>query len=440
MAISDSTPVQIGPLRTSVQQIEFLCCLLSSYLFSWIYYRRLLRSKWHKIKQAYLAGVSHLYVLVCFSKPIMLNIYIPVLVTYVMTKKLRDRRWMPVGVFAFVLAHLSLAHLHRQFFELDLGKHVIDQTAPLMILAIKLTSYAYDISDAYFAAVWDRPRRSARTRRSSSIQSPVAKAAAPGTPGGPDPNLQDEAYRERQLISLQKPATFLEFLGFTFLFPGFLCGPVISFYEYRSFVDGTYFEGVDTAKGALKGRKSRALHQFLVAMAFLLLYAGFKDTITIKASMTAEHLAKPVWYRMLYLHAANLVWRCKYYFAWLAAEGSYVMLGIGLRRNSQHGGKPRWDRCENVNLKRIELASNFKQVVSEWNVSTNSWLYAYVYRRVADWLYPGYRPGFLANLATYVISAFWHVQHRHAALLFTECRASIPGTMCCLCRPPSTPM
>lgn len=405
--------IHIGPVLVTVQQLEFLACLLASYLFSILYFRKLLHSRWLKVKHFFLAAVSHIFILVCFSVPIMFNIYIPVLSTYVLSKNYRDRRWMPLAVFAITLTHLSIAHLYRQFFEQDLSYHVIDQTAPLMIMIIKLTSYAFDISDAYFAAT--APRRSNRARRSSimsttsisSIGSPSSvKGDRTPTKGEKSP---DDAYRERQLISLQRPASVLEFLGYCFLFPGFLAGPTITFYEYRCFVDGSYFDGVDHAKGAMKGRRRRTVKQLLLSLFFLVIYAGFKDTITLPLSLEPEHLAKPLWYRALYLHVCNLVWRSKYYFAWLIAEGSYVMIGLGFRRSSHPGGKPRWDRCENVNLKRVELAANFKQFVSEWNVATNQWLYQYVYKRVADWLYPGRKPGFRANLATYVVSAFWHV-------------------------------
>lgn len=404
--------IHIGTFSTTIQQLQFLGCLISSYLFSLFYHEKMLHSRWHKIKHLYMAAISHIYILVCFTAPIMVNIYIPIIFTYVLTKKYRDRRWMPVAVFAGVLGHLSLAHIYRQFFEQDLSYHVIDQTGPLMIMAIKLTSYAFDISDAYFSAVWERPRRSNRNRRGSAASTPGSSPATQsvsGTPSKSQEQQNDEIFRERQLISLQKVATFLEFIGYCFLFPGFLCGPSISFYEYRCFIDGSYLEGVDASKGGLKGRKRRALKQFFSSLFFLGIYAGFKDIITLRSTLTLEHLQLPVWYRWLYLHTCNIIWRSRYYFAWGMTEGSYIVMGLGFRRPSHPHGKPRWDRCESVNLKRIELASNFKQIVSEWNVPTNQWLYSYVYKRTCDWLYPNRRPGFRANLATYVVSAIWHV-------------------------------
>jgi lysophospholipid acyltransferase len=350
-----------------------------------------------------LAAVAHLFLFIVFSKLVILNIYVPIVFTYLVIKHYRHRRWMPMTVFCGVLGHLALVHLHRQFFETDLNDNPVDQSSPLMMLAIKLTTFAFDISDAYFAATAPKPKKGIRR-----------KTSAKGNETPPEANIEDPK-KEAQLISLQRFPNFLEFAGYAFLFPGFLTGPVISFYEYRCFIDGSYFEGVDATKGALAGRKRRALKQFLTSMVFMLIYAGLKDVVNLKQSLTPDHLAKPIWYRLIYLHVAILVWRSKYYFAWLVAEGSYVMIGLGFRKHAagSHSHKARWDRCENVNVKRVELAYNFKQVVSEWNVATNQWLYAYVYKRIADWQYPGRRPGFRANLATYVVSAFWHVPVMH---------------------------
>lgn len=419
--------ISLGPLSTSYQQLAFLLCLLSSYPLAFLYHRNMLHSRWLKLKHFCLYAPTHIFILACYSIPVLANLYVPVLTTFAMCRRWRDRRWMPVAVFAALLAHLASAHLYRQFFEDPAFASDIDQTAPLMCLTIKLTSYAFDISDAYFAAVWERPRRSNRTRRLSSSPAPHSSPSTshnipsspttipPSSPSTPSSQAKrptaEEIYRERQLISLQRPASLPEFLGYTFLFPGFLTGPTISFYEYRCFVDGSYFQGVDkTATSAdMKGRRRRALRQFLLAMFFLAFFVSFKDSLTLRISMSPEHVSEPLWYRILFLHAVNLVWRAKYYFAWIIAEGAYVMIGLGFRRPSHPSGKPHWDRCQNVDLKRIELASNFKQIVSEWNVCTNQWLYTYVYKRVADWLYPSGKPGFRANLITYVVSSVWHV-------------------------------
>lgn len=390
--------VTFGPVTASVQSFLFLACLLSSYAFSWIYYHFLLHSRWHRCKQLYLATMAQVFLVTIFSKTVILNTYLPIIFTYLVSKHYPHKRWMPMVVFCAVLGHLALVHLQRQFFESDLGE--VDHSAPLMVLVIKLTTFAFDISDAYFAATVPKPKKLSR-------QKPFAK----GHESPPPKPSEEELQREAQMVSLQRFPTALEFAGYAFLFPGFLSGPAIPFYDYRRFIEGSFFEGVDTRNGALAGRKRRALKQFLVSMAFMLIYALLKDTINLQHCLEPDHLAKPIWYRLLYLHLTNLVWRSRYYFVWLAAEGSYILIGLGFRRHipGSHSHKVRWDRCENVNVWRFELAYNFKQIVGEWNVATNRWLYAYVYKRIADWQYPGRRPGFRANLATYVVSAIWHV-------------------------------
>ena len=58
------------------------------------------------------------------------------------------------------------------------------------------------------------------------------------------------------------------------------------------------------------------------------------------------------------------------------------------------------NRYENVNFFKIESSSDFKSLISEWNVTTNTWLNQYIYQRLGR--------TFSANLITYLVSAFWH--------------------------------
>lgn len=385
--------VTCGPISTSVQQLEFLCCLLSSYLFSWIFHRFLLHSKRFAAKQFFTAVISHIYILICFSKTAFVHIYFPVLFTFYLAKNYRDKTWMSLVNFAVILGHLSFAHIHRQLYEEDLNYNVIDITAPLMMLVIKLSTFAFDIKDAIEAGkvtVFTKTR----SKNSRSIDTDKHSQSA------------DIETKTQRMLSLQQYPSLLEFLGYAFFFPGFLTGPVISFYEYRCFLDGSYC--LDIGKRAQSGRKRRILRQLATGLFFLIIYALFKDIITLKSTLMPEHAAKPLWYRALYLHVANIIWRSKYYFAWIIAEGAYIMIGLGYRAPIHPDTEPRWDGCENVNVKRAELASNFKQVIGEWNLTTNRWLHNYVYLRYSNWQYSGARTGFKANLLTYVVSAFWH--------------------------------
>lgn len=400
MALPDAEPmVTIGPVTTSLQSLLFIGCLLSSYVFAWFYYRVLLHSRWLRCKQFYLFAVSQPFLAVLFTRRAILNIYLPIAFTYLIAKPYRHRPWMPAVVFCGVLGHLALVHLYHQFLAEGLADKVIDHSAPLMVLVIKLTTFAFDISDAYFTSTASKAKRMT-SRKASSSGGKLSTAQKP----------EEDPQKKAQLISLRRFPTLLEFAGYAFLFPGFLAGPAFPFYEYRCFVEGSFFEGIDPRNGAMAGRKRRALKQFLTGMLFLIIYAGLKNIVTLQHSMEPDHLAKPIWYRLLYLHVVHIICRSKYYFIWLLAEGSYVLLGLGFRKHPT--GSARWDRCENVNAKRVELAHDFKQIIGEWNMATNRWLYACVYKRIADWKYPGRRPGFRAGLATYVVSAIWHVHRR----------------------------
>lgn len=100
-----------------------------------------------------------------------------------------------------------------------------------------------------------------------------------------------------------------------------------------------------------------------------------------------------------------ILWeRAKFYFVWLNVEGPYIALGIAFSGFDKHG-KSTWNRTVNMRPLELETSSDFTHFVTNWNIRTSKWLKEYVYFRSVK---PGERPGALANLFTYAVSAFWH--------------------------------
>jgi lysophospholipid acyltransferase len=301
---------------------------------------------------------------------------------------------MPLLNFIVVLALLSVAHFYRQFSKVNIDKYTVEITGPLMMLTIKLTSFAFDIHDA---AIWlvRKPIEPSITKINSPEEVPGSERISKFP-------LVDLATKNQ---ILKRYPSFLEFLGYALLFPGLLTGPVVSFYEYRTFINGSYYTGVDVTEEALPGRKRRALYLFTVAVLFLAIYVGLQDVFPVAHVLDPDFLSHSLLYRLFYVHSASFVSRSKYYFAWMISEGSYVIIGLGFRLSTSR--KPLWDRLENVNPLRIETSSDFKVLVAQWNVCTNQWLNSYVYRRIQNYYGKGSSSA-RASLATYVVSAFWH--------------------------------
>jgi lysophospholipid acyltransferase len=353
-----------------------------------------------------MVAVSNLFLFACFTKWQVLQVYIPVAISYMLARMFRKEWWMPVANFAVVMILLSVSHIYRQFGpDADLNTYRLDVTGPLMMLTMKLTSFAFDMYDA---RRWSmrRPNRPVPSARDITKAPPSEKSSK-----GP---VVEPASK---FAVIHKYPTVLEFLGYALLFPGLLAGPVVPFYEYRTFINGTYFAGIDVTQNALTGRKRRALYLFTMSCAFLILYVCLKPHFEATNMIHPEFISQPWWYRTLYVHMSNFVSRAKYYFAWMIAEGSYVIIGLGFRLSSAR--KPLWDRLENINPIRIETITDFRLLVSQWNVTTNQWLNAYVYRRLQNRFGKGTSSS-RASTITYIVSALWHGFYPGYYLMFVS--------------------
>lgn len=355
---------KILPFIPLDQKCYFLC-LMASYLFSFAYFHFfVLNSRnsrgWQKLKHVYILLVSHLFLLVCFKPIVLVHMYVPIVFTFILVKYFGKRErptTTPILVFGFVIIHLAIHHLVRQIYFYN--EYVLDHTTPMMMMAIKLTTFAFDIIDL-----------EATTKNGSGF-------------------------------------TFLEFLGYSFLFPGLLTGPCISFADYCKFINGRYFEGLDLSK-PIHGRKRHAGKRFLTSMFFLAIYIVARDFFPCGVVVQDDFLEKPSWHQWLYIHLSNVGWRAKYYFAWLNAEGAYAIIGLGFQKPTP-SSNPHWNKIQNVRPLKVEFSADPRQIVSDWNITTNLWLRGCVYKRLGIHQHGSEgKPGFRVSLATYAVSAFWH--------------------------------
>lgn len=395
--------IRLGPIVASVQQVVMVSCLLSSYIFSSVYYHYLLRSPHHTIKYIFLAGVAQLFLLACYGWWDIAQVHFYVLFTYSFAWFGRRYWWMPVSNFVVIITLLSISHVARMLSPYEgLDRYRIDITGVLMMLTIKLTSFAFDVRDA---KVWKGRHRPSPMGSISDVASKENFLIQSRDKGAsPASQAVDNVYR---YSVIRRYPSLLEFYAYAFLYPGILTGPTIDFFDFRRFISGELFDPRDLAAAALAGRKRRALYLIIVSLSFLAAYVGFGWYFPVTWMLDPIFQTRPLIYRLVYLHASNLVARSKYYFAWMIAEGSYVIIGLGYRKASA-SGKVLWDRLENVAPLRIESNSDFRFFVSAWNVCTNRWLNSYVYRRLTSYYGKGAKSSARATIITNFISAFWH--------------------------------
>lgn len=286
----------------------------------------------------------------------------------------RGSPYMPWVGFVFLIAHLSLNQLERQFAN---NPAAVDITGAQMVLVMKLSAFCWNVADGTLS-----------DNQLSDFQKDRVLAELPG---------------------------FLDYAGWVFFFPALLAGPAMDFAEYRRWLDTSMFDvpsTVDASKKPPTRKKRRIprsatpalwkLAQGLVwILLFLLCSGSYNPTLLVSDSYMDHGLLKRIW--LMYL--TNFVARMKYYGVWSMTEGACILSGIGYNGVDPVTGKIAWDRVTNIKPLGVELAQNTRAYLGNWNIKTNVWLRNYVYLRVTPM---GKKPGFRASLATFTTSAIWH--------------------------------
>ncbi|KAJ3019796.1 lysophospholipid acyltransferase, partial [Thoreauomyces humboldtii] len=273
-------------------------------------------------------------------------------------KSFQSHRWMPLAVFAFSMGGLSANHIVGQIIN-GANDH-FDHTAPMMVLVIKLTSYAWSAYDG----------------------------------AQPEENLSED---KRKLAIRELPG-LVEFLGYVLFFPTFLVGPSFEFSDYKRFIDN---------KAPFNNRPSSlvpTLKATGAALICLVLFFKFGNTWTYHYTLTPEFLELSLWSRVLFMQVAGGIARSKYYIAWKLAEASCDLAGLGFNGYDTKGS-PQWDRVRCIAIRKFEFSTNPKLGFEYWNQATGLWLRRYVYVRITD---AGFKSSAVAMICTYVTSSFWH--------------------------------
>ncbi|KAJ3073349.1 lysophospholipid acyltransferase [Podochytrium sp. JEL0797] len=301
-------------------------------------------------------------------------------IVYVGVFMFRNNSWTPVVMFYYVLGHFCVRLFIVQILTTSAKK--FDATTPMMVLVIKLTSFAWNVYD--------------------------------GTKAEKDliPELRSRAIKEYPGV--------LEFFGYVFFFAAFLVGPPFDFNDYREFTRGEGVFAIASENGKPKSMPSRvwpALKCFLGGVLWMGIFMKFSKRFDYHFCATEEFATVwPFWKRFLFMQAAGVAARSKFYTAWLLSEGACNLVGIGYSGLSPKTGKPVWKRARNVSILGFELAENPKLLIDAWNMRTGFWLKNCVYLRMVK---PGQKPGALVTFTTFLVSALWHGFHLGYYLTFS---------------------
>lgn len=337
-------------------QLVFLSSLYGSVIFGAIYFAFLFRLKGHStVKHLYFFLAGNVLLWMNYSPSAMANIYVPIVMGFIITRTVRTKNVGLVNCIAN-FAHLALVQYSRYMGHQFI---LVDYTNVLMVATIKVTSFGFDLGNGKFSD----------------------KKSAPGA---------------------------LEYFSYCFMFPGVMVGPCMFFEDYRHFIDGSYERRVRRSDPQFNGRFVRMMYQLYASVFWLFVHAAGRNFFSTDLADSAECLSWNVFLRLAYVYCSLMVDKSKFYFVWAVSDAAYLASGAGfhLHGSGKENEVVMWDAMSNVDPMAIEMAWNFKIIVSVWNRATNRWLHTYFYTPL---LKAGYgRSGSIPSLMTYLVSAFWH--------------------------------
>ncbi|KAI0476995.1 MBOAT family protein [Xylaria cf. heliscus] len=302
------------------------------------------------------------------------TLFISSAVTYGLAYYLRTSPYMPWMAFVFLMGHMAVNQLTRQFAN---DPSVVDITGAQMVMVMKLSAFAWNVFDGTL----------------------------------PEDQLSDHQ-KDRRIISLPG---FLDYAGYVLFFPSLFAGPAFDYNEYRGWVDCSMFSvpaTVDPAKKPPTRKKRKiprsgtpAMLKMAGGLLWILAFLNFSKWYSPSVLFTDHFMTYSFPRRIFILHMVGFTTRTKYYGVWFLAEGSCILAGLGFNGIDPATGRVSWNRLQNINPWGVEAAQNSRAYLENWNMNTNKWLRYYIYLRVTP---RNRKPGFRASMATFVTSAFWH--------------------------------
>ncbi|KAI0840486.1 MBOAT family protein [Hypoxylon sp. FL0890] len=302
------------------------------------------------------------------------TLFISSAVTYALAYHLPTSAYMPWIAFVFLMGHMAVSQLSRQFAD---DPSSVDITGAQMVLVMKLSAFAWNVFDGTL----------------------------------PEDQLSD-FQKSRRILELPG---LLDYAGYVLFFPSLMAGPAFDYNEYRGWIDCSMFDvpaTVDPAKKPPTRKKRKIPRSGTPAMLklasggiWIWLFLNLSKYYSHQVLLDDSYMNYGFLRRVLIMHMVGFTARCKYYGVWFMAEGSCILAGLGYNGVDPVTGKVYWNRLQNINPWGVETAQNSRAYLENWNMNTNKWLRYYIYLRVTP---RNRKPGFRASLATFVTSAFWH--------------------------------
>ena len=290
-------------------------------------------------------------------------------------------RISPYVVMIFAMGYLTACHIYQQSAHWMSWR--VDFTGPMMVLTIKLTSFAFNYADGGSAP--------ARAKLDSAIEA-AQKSVKAGNDRRAAAKLK--ALQTQKQLSLDSLPSPLAFLGYTFCYAGLLGGPASEMRDYLQACEGSGASGEYKRKdGHAPSAGWLPLWLLLQSFGWAFAFQWGGSRFPTSTLYSPELMEMPWWQRTGQYLICMFFTRAKYYFVWLMAEGANLLGGFGF----VGGDKDAWCGARNIDIWGMEAHKSVSEASRAWNQKTQTWLERYTYNRTGGSL-----------LATYFVSAFWH--------------------------------
>ncbi|XP_053445832.1 lysophospholipid acyltransferase 2 [Nycticebus coucang] len=271
--------------------------------------------------------------------------------------------------FVFALGYLTVCQITRVYI-FDYGQYSADFSGPMMIITQKITSLAYEIHDGMF-------------------------------------RKDEELTPSQRGLAVRRMPSLLEYLSYNCNFMGILAGPLCSYKDYITFIEGRSYHMIhsgEKGKEEIQSKRTEpspniaVIQKLLVCGLSLLFHLTISKTLPVEYNIDEHFQTIASWpAKVTYLYVSLLAARPKYYFAWTLADAINNAAGFGFRGYDKNGAA-RWDLISNLRIQQIEMSTSFKMFLDNWNIQTALWLKRVCYERAS----------FSPTVRTFVLSAIWH--------------------------------
>ncbi|XP_038044395.1 lysophospholipid acyltransferase 5-like [Patiria miniata] len=231
---------------------------------------------------------------------------------------------------------------------------------------------------------------------------------------------EEKLSQEQKELRLKTAPSLLEFSSYAYFLGGCFSPPV---FPLRTYLDFTAGKLTDNDRGLPPDSVKPAFQKLGVSCVFIVLYTSLSPIFTNAYILSSEFASLSFPFQVLVVMAWGKCVLFKYSVIFLLAEGVCIMSGLAYNGRDENGNAL-WDGCVNFRPLVFELATNGRDLVQSHNITINTWLSRYIYKRLkflnnrlisqsaslfflAVWhgLYIGYYMGFAQEFLVFFIEA-----------------------------------